>query len=544
MLTILLLIPLVVLILLGVTSREHYRLQRLLVLVGVLMQMSVALFLYVHYPASSNGKTLAFEEQYEWFRMQAGDWGIIRADYHVGLDGLSLSMLILTAVVFLLASVASWHVKEKSKGYYALFALLMLSVPACFVVRDYLVFYVFFEFMLLPMYFLIGLWGGERREYAAIKFFIYTLIGSLFILIVFIGGLVYTFDPVATAMEAGLITSPDDYSPSLLDKVQAVVRQQPEAVVHRFDIALLSMPEAYIEGSVLSVGHSLRLWAFWLLVIGFLIKLPAVPFHTWLPDAHVEAPTPISVILAGVLLKVGGYGLFRFAIPMFPDLWQANSEWMAGIAAVSIIYGAMNALAMDDLKKMIAYASVSHMGYVLLGAASMTEEGLQGAIFQMMSHGVLSSGLFLLAGVLYDRTHDRLISHYGGLWQRMPRFSVFSFLVMFASLGMPIFSAFIGEVFTLLGGLRSAWVHKGWVAAAALGIVLSAAYFLWCLRRMFMGEYWVAHPEHDKQLTDVSRREFFLLSFCVLLSVFWGVYPAVLFNMAQDSVEMLLRLIG
>lgn len=543
MLTVLLLIPLCLLVLLGTTGRRHYHTQRLLVLAGVIAQLAITLFLHARFPQAGAAGSLSFEEQYEWFRIPAGDWGTIRADYHVGLDGLGLSMLLLTSVVFLLAAIASWNIKEKSKGYYALFALLMLSVPACFVVRDYLVFYVFFEFMLLPMYFLIGLWGGERREYAALKFFIYTLVGSLFILIVFIAGLVSTFDPAATALEAGIIASIEDYTPALLPEVQKLIQTQPEWMVHRFDMDLLAMQESYIPGSVLFAGHDFRWWAFWLLVTGFLIKLPAVPFHTWLPDAHVEAPTPISVILAGILLKVGGYGLFRFVIPMFADLWQAHSEVLAFMAVLSILYGAMNALAMDDLKKMIAYASVSHMGYVLLGAVSMTEEGLQGAIFQMMSHGVLSAGLFLLVGVLYDRTHDRHISHYSGLWHRMPRFSVFAFLLMFASLGLPLFSAFVGEVFTLLGSFRSEWVHNGWVAGAALGIVLSAAYFLWCLRRMFMGEYWLSEPAYHERLTDLRGRETVLLGICVVLSILWGVYPAFLFDIAQDSVNTLLRLI-
>lgn len=541
MLSLLICFPLLMLFILVCTPSHRFRLHRLLAMVAALVQLGISLYVYQSYKVDD--KLWQFEERLGWFELDLGAWGKMLAHYHVAVDGASVLLVLLSAVVFLFSVVASWQHTKRSKGYYALLLMLMCSVPACFVVRDYLLFYVFFEFMLLPMYFLIGLWGGEKREYAALKFFIYTLVGSLLILMVFIGGLISTFDPMATANELGItVTSKDSPLPdSELIAIQKALSDNPTALVRSFDMALLANPQAYLPGSYLSLGHTMRWWAFWAILIGFLIKLPSVPLHTWLPDAHVEAPTAISVVLAGVLLKIGGYGILRFVMPMFAELWQQYAGVVALLAVLSIVYGALNALAMSDLKKLIAYSSVSHMGYVLLGFASLTEEGFQGATFQMMSHGVLSAGLFLASGVLYERTGDRQISHYSGLWHKMPRFSALSFLLMFAALGLPAFSAFIGEVFTLIGVIRSDVLHIGWALGGALGIVLSAAYFLWTLQRMYMGELWVVKPDYLPALQDLKSRELFLLACCVALSLLWGVYPKMLFSVSEQAILWLLN---
>ncbi|MDZ7649002.1 MAG: NADH-quinone oxidoreductase subunit M [Cytophagales bacterium] len=314
--------------------------------------------------------------------VELGSWGTLQAEYFVALDGLSLPLVALSVFIMLIATVSSWTIYKNHKGYFLLLLILNAAILGSFCALDFLLFYVFFEFMLLPMYFLIGIWGGPKREYASIKFFLYTLLGSIFILIVMIGLYLSVKTP-----ESG------------------------ERIVHTFNVLHMQNITNLIPGTALAIDsssqlgwYSLRFWAFLLLFIGFMIKLPAVPFHTWLPDAHVEAPTPISVILAALLLKFGGYGLLRFAYPIFPD-GAIHFGWLVGlIGLVSIIYGALNALASKDLKRLIAYSSVSHMGFVLLGIASATVEGVTGAIYQMVSHGIISAMLFLLAGVLYDRT--------------------------------------------------------------------------------------------------------------------------------------------
>lgn len=465
--------------------------------------------------------TFQFLEQYEWIRMGLGNLGILSINYILGVDGINLSMVLLSGIVFLVGSVASFNIEHRPKAYHALFLLLSGTVIGCFVALDFFLFFIFFEFMLLPMYFLIGIWGGERREYSAIKFFIYTFVGSIFILIVMIG----------------LAMSVSD----------TFFSQELDTVVHTFDFRYLGDFKNYISGSLLSpdstqhiFGVPARMFAFILLLVGFGIKLPTVPLHTWLPDAHVEAPTPVSVILAGVLLKIGAYGFIRIAYGFFPDMAYECSYLVAGAGVLSIIYGAFNALAQEDLKKMIAYSSVSHMGFVLLGLSSITAEGINGAIYQMFGHGILSAMLFLIAGVIYDRTHNRLIDNFRGLSSRMPLYTVAVTVGFFGALGLPSLPGFVGEFFTLMGGFQSK-VLPDWVPMlATLGLVLSAGYFLWTLQKMFFGKFWV-NRNHENHMKDLDIREMVMLYGLAALAVIFGIFPNLIFDISGETVKLFLQ---
>lgn len=462
-----------------------------------------------------------FVEHYEWIRMSLGNLGVISIDYLLGVDGINMPMVLLSAIVLLVGSVSSLTIPARDKAYHALYLLLSGSVMGCFVALDFFLFFLFFEFMLLPMYFLIGIWGGERREYSAMKFFIYTLAGSVLILIVMIMLALSTSD-VFFSQELG-------------------------GTVHTFDFRQLGDFRSYLDGSLLNptqeqslLGIPARMFAFILLLVGFGIKLPTVPVHTWLPDAHVEAPTPISVVLAGVLLKVGGYGFIRIGYGFFPDIAFQFTYIIAGLGVVSIIYGALNALAQEDLKKMIAYSSISHMGFVFLGLASLTAEGVNGAIYQMFSHGILSSMLFLIAGVIYDRTHNRRIENFRGLAGKMPYFTVAVAAAFFGSLGLPGFSGFIGEFFTVTGGFQSVTLPD-WVSMVAiLGIVLSAGYFLWTMQRMFFGNFWANRNQADN-LKDLDIREMAMLYSLGAMAILFGIFPASIFDVTQESVKLFLE---
>jgi NADH-quinone oxidoreductase subunit M len=399
------------------------------------------------------------------------------------------------------------------------------------------------------MYFLIGIWGGPRRNYASLKFFLYTLVGSLLILIVMLGMGVAYVDPYETALLNGLIRPEQDFNVEALKTVQQLISSQELAtssLVHSFDIQALSDFKNCQITSILHIssgwqlaGMSAREWGFWLLFIGFAIKLPMVPLHTWLPDAHVEAPTPISVLLAGVLLKIGAYGWLRITIPFFQIEALMAANILAGLGALSIIYGAYNALAMTDLKKLVAYSSVSHMGFVLLGIAAFTAEGWQGAIFQTISHGVLSALLFLIVGVLYSRTGNREIDSYSGLVTLMPRFTVISGIAIFASLGLPGFSGFIGEFFSLLGAFSSPFVHPVIAVFGALGLLLGAGYLLWTFQKIYLGKHYQKNA--DWSLPDLNKLELLSLFGLGIISILLGIYPGLLFELSEKFVTGLLK---
>jgi NADH-quinone oxidoreductase subunit M len=434
-----------------------------------------------------------------------------KIEYYLGVDGISLSLVVLTGLVSLLACLASWNIEKQVKGYHALFLLLLASMMGVFVALDLFLFYVFFEVMLLPMYFLIGIWGGPRREYAAIKFLLFTLFGSVFILVAIL--ILYFWQHAGT---------PGGFSG------------------HSFDLVQLTR----VASETSYYPRWLQRWVFVLFLVGFLIKLPSFPFHTWLPDAHVEAPTPISMILAGILLKVGGYGMVRMAWPLAPAGAYDCSWWVALLGVFSIIYAALVTMAQTDFKKLVAYSSVSHMGYVTLGLAAMSifasngtrldpryyAYGVNGAMYMLLAHGITSAGMFFLVGVIYDRAHTRDLTKLGGLNNIMPVFGAASYIIFFGAMGLPGLCGFVAEVFVVISAFNYS-VPLAILAAAA--VVLTAGYILWTVQRVFLGgnEVW-------KGLPDMDPREIAIAVPLVLMTIAMGVYPQTLvLSWMSPSVE-------
>jgi len=484
LLTILILLPVAgALALVGysfVSSRreDHYRWIALVTTVAV---FAVSLFLL-----RDLGTELRFEDNVSWI-------GAIGARYHVAVDGISLWLVLLTTLLMPIAILSSWTaVRKRELSYYAFLLILESAMIGVFVSLDLLLFYLFFEASLVPMFFLIGIWGGERRVYAAIKFFIYTAVGSLLMLVGIIA-LYFTY--------------------------------------HSFDY-----PTILQAMSASPLAPRAEFFLFVAFALAFCIKVPLFPFHTWLPDAHTEAPTAGSVILAGVLLKMGTYGLLRFNLGLFPN---AAREWawlIIILAVIGIIYGALVAMVQPDVKRLVAYSSVSHMGFVVLGLFSFTELGMQGALYQMLNHGVSTGALFLFVGFIYERRHTRAISEFGGLAMPMPWFATLFVIASLSSIGLPFLNGFVGEFLILIGTWTSRAVTRPWLTTmfAATGVIWAAVYMLWMLQRVLFGK--ITNPE-NASLKDLNSRELGLILPLLFLMLFMGVYPRVFLDRSKSSVE-------
>jgi NADH-quinone oxidoreductase subunit M len=532
-----------------------------------LISLAVTIFVFILTLGFFNsGAPIAFEagvaEMQNLFNV---DWipsfGI---QYFMALDGISFPLVVLTAFLSVLSMAASWPINKHVKAYCILFLLLETGMLGVFLALDFFLFYVFWEVMLLPMYFLIGVWGGSRREYAAIKFFLYTLVGSVLMLIAILM-LYFNSDltrlDAAQLAEAGIIKVAGNgdaeqaltawkESESLLAQKYAEIMEEADPArrrqLHTFNILALQQMGQHTDlfDSEGLWGKSIQWWAFLLLFIGFVIKVPSVPLHTWLPDAHVEAPTPISMILAGVLLKMGGYGIIRICYPICPAAGYELAYFVCFIGVLSMVYGAFAALAQKDFKRMVAYSSVSHMGYVVLGMgvwsavagtgynADYWKLGANGAMFQMIAHGLSSAGMFFCVGVLYDRVHHRDLDKFGGLFAKMPVYSGIAIGIFFAGLGLPGLCGFIGEVFVVLSVWKYSYVLA--VISAAV-VILTAGYILWAIQRVYLGaEY---KGPHGEALTPITMRELAIGVPLLVLAVFFGVYPTAMFNYMQHSVD-------
>jgi NADH-quinone oxidoreductase subunit M len=447
----------------------------------------------------------------DWTRTPPDAWGFrfvheaawidaIGVKYLLGVDGISMLLVLLTTLLGFVAVLSSWTaVRQRVRGYYAFLLLLQTGMIGVFVSLDLFLFYIFWEVMLVPMYFIIGVWGGERRVYAAVKFFIYTFLGSVLMLL---GILALYFHHASATGDA------------------------------TFDVRVLQ------EMGTWNDWFDLQRWVWLAFFVGFAIKVPMFPFHTWLPDAHVEAPTAGSVILAGVLLKMGTYGFLRFSLPIMPDATRHFLPWVLGLAVVGVIYGAMVALVQKDWKKLVAYSSVSHLGLTMVGIFALNAQGLTGGVLQMINHGLSTGALFLIVGIAYERRHTRLIEDYGGLWSVMPIFGVFFMLMMLSSIGMPAIpgNGFVGELAVLVGAFRLP--QKSWAVLAATGIVLGAVYMLWLYQRTMFGKL---DREENRALPDLSPREILTLLPLTLLAFWIGLYPKPFFEILEEPVQRLVQ---
>lgn len=495
--------------LLGLSQQWIDQASRFIGLIAVTVVLVLSVVLWDHF--DGNSTKIQFVHHFVWMRE-------FNIEYFFGVDGVSIVMVLLTALVSffaMLASVPWWGVikgkhftQKKVPAYMALFLLLETGMMGTFCSLDFFLFYVFWEIMLLPMYFLIGVWGGPRKEYAAIKFFLYTLAGSVLMLLCMIA-LYYASGPGVLA--------------------------DGTSTAHTFNIPLLTAmgQGGLFAHSVPILGFAFSKVIFIGLFIGFAIKVPMFPFHTWLPDAHVEAPTPISVILAGILLKMGTYGMLRFNFQILPEATRWAAMAIAVFGTINIVYAAFVCLAQKDLKKMIAYSSISHMGFVLLGMAAMTPEGITGAVYQMFSHGLVSPMLFLIAGVIYDRAHTRDIEGFGGLAQKMPEYSAIMGLAFMASLGLPGLAGFVGEFLVFIGSFNT---FRLMTTLSATAVIITAAYYLWTIQRMFLGPF----NEKWSELWDMNWRERFMLYPLGAMVILFGVYPLPVFELMNKSLHSLM----
>jgi len=444
--------------------------------------------------AGGNIASFRFEENYSWITS-------IGARFHLGVDGISLWLVLLTTLLMPISILSSWTaITRRQLTYYILMLLLESAMIGVFVSLDLLLFYLFFEASLIPMFFLIGIWGGEQKIYAAVKFFIYTSVGSLLMLVGIIA--LYFIHQRAT----GIAT---------------------------FDYAVLVET---LRSGALTISPRAEFWLFLAFAFAFCIKIPLWPLHTWLPDAHTEAPTAGSVILAGILLKMGTYGLLRFNFGLFPNAAKQFAPIMITLAVIGIIYGALVAMVQPDVKRLVAYSSVSHMGFVVLGLFSFTEQGMQGALYQMLNHGVSTGALFLFVGMIYERRHTRMISDFGGLARPMPWFSAFFVIASLSSIGLPFLNGFVGEFLIMMGAWTSTIVRHAWIVTmlAGTGMIWAAVYMLWMLQRVVFG---TKTSEANAKLSDLNAREIGLLVPLLVLMFFMGMYPTTFLSRSRASIE-------
>ncbi|HYW71892.1 MAG TPA: NADH-quinone oxidoreductase subunit M [Pyrinomonadaceae bacterium] len=503
----------------------------------LLLDFLISLWLF-GYDRAAGG--FQFLEDHQWIP-------VIGARYQMGADGVAVLLLVLTTFLGVLAALSSWkYIAKREKEYYILLLLLQTMVLGVFSSMDLFLFYLFFEVSLVPMYFLIGIWGGENRLYAAIKFFLYTLVGSVVMLLGVLKMYFLTIDPaVVGKVSQGAISllAGNSQATDLVKNTLNAAAANPSGATGTFNIIYMQA-----VGGSLPMG-TLQVLLFFAFALGFAIKVPMWPFHTWLPDAHVEAPTAGSVILAGILLKLGTYGFYRFNLPMFPKA-SLDEAFFGGkfgvrsvmifLAIVSIIYGALAAMYFvvkkdGDIKKLVAYSSVSSMGMVMLGLFALNPNGVNGAVMQMINHGIYSGALFLLVGIIYERRHTRKVSEFGGLSHVMPGYASVFLAMAMTAIGLPLLAVFISEFLAMRGAFEANPVWAGW---AALGIILNAGYMLWLYQRMFFGEI---ENEKNKLLPDLSGREWAYMLPLVLMSLWIGIYPGPFLRYIEKPINSVVR---
>ncbi len=452
--------------------------------------------LIIYYKFDSSLSVFQFTHQIQWIKS-------LHVSYSVGIDGISLLLILLTTFITPLTLVSSWSAIKKNVKLFTFFMIFLeAAMIGVFVSLDLFLFYVFWEAMLIPMYFIIGIWGGERRIYASVKFFIFTMAGSLLMLVAIIWLAVYASNQI------GYFTT--------------------------------NLLELYRVGP--NVPHEIQKYMFLAFFISFAIKVPIFPLHTWLPDAHVQAPTAGSVILAGVLLKMGTYGILRFCLPLFPQSAVQYAPYISVLAVIGIVYGALVAMIQKDMKKLVAYSSVSHLGFVVLGIFALTPESVQGAVIQMINHGLSTGALFLLVGVIYERTHTREIAYYGGIAKLVPIYATILMIVSLSSIGLPGLNGFIGEFLILLGSFQSHVLGSWWfVIFGATGVIFAAVYLLWMYERVVWGK--VTNPKLET-LTDMNSRELFVLIPILIFIVWIGVYPNTFLSVSQAATQGILHTVS
>ncbi len=467
--------------------RKMEILQRSIALIGTAVAFALTVVVFIGFDGSTSN--YQFEENWTWISS-------LGVNYHLAVDGISLFLVLLTTFLSMLCIISSWgSVKERIKEYHFFLLLLETGIVGVFCAMDFFLFYVFWELMLIPMYFLIGVWGGPRRIYAAVKFFLYTMTGSVLMLV----GILYLYFQSIDPITGG----------------------------HTFDILTITNQCNFPMGT--------QIWLFLAFGIAFAIKVPMFPFHTWLPDAHVEAPTAGSVILAGVLLKMGTYGFLRFCLPMFPGASLKFVPVISVLALIGILYGALVSMVQKDIKRLVAYSSVAHLGFVMLGMFAMNLQGMAGSLLQQINHGLSTGALFFLVGVIYDRRHTRLIEDYGGIAKVMPLYASLFMIVMLSSIGVPGLNGFVGEFLILLGTFKA---NMAYAVFGAAGVIFAAVYLLWAYQRIFFGK--IVHSVNEK-LRDCSPREAFILIALIIFIVLIGVYPEPFLSRMEPALQAVLN---